>query len=793
MKEKLIKICDQAIEFGLLAVIFFIPLIFAFWQETYQVFDLNKQVFFRTAISLIIIFFVAKVFLQGKLPFYVNRRVFLFLFILAIPLVISSAFSIHPQLSLWGAYWRQQGLYSFTNYFLFFAVLSLWLSAERLRKIIITAVLSSILVCFYGLIQYLNLDPWNWGINAFLYTNRIASSLGQPNFFAHYLIMVLPLSVFLFFYPATLSNTTSLASGMDRSGRINLSRRLSRFLITVLIFVQLLCLLLTYSRAAWLGLIAEAAAFLFLFLIIKGYKKWALGFLAMVVLAVVAMVGLANMPATADVYFDKKVNNIFVRTRSIFDFNAGSNKMRVYYWQSAWQEFKETSWQRKLIGFGPETQASIFVKYYRPDWGVYETINSFPDRAHNTIFDTWLQFGLIGLFLVFLLSCFLAFAAVKYLIKQQPQKGSHEYWLPAVLLASLAGYFVNNLFSFSLAVGYVYLSLVSAVLVFIISDKNIPRTFFFNRLSPLSRSIIFLFLTGAMAVFIYYYNINFLRADYYYMKAKKAEAVSDCRGVLDNLEKTASLNPMNTSYKERYIYHNLNCLENIKSKDDRMNLHNNIINQADSIGPREHQFSTRTNIARAKSFLGFYINPVYYAEAEKDYTRLLADNPYITTTYNDLGRLKLWQNDYDGAIAVFKKGLSVIPPLDHPGLNEHHRGEIKNELASFYEMLGLAHNYKKERPAAIDYYKKALRLNPYYLPIYKKIADVYYSAGDLEGAIWYNKRGLMLSPFDFNWHFGLAFLYKEKGEKEKALAYAEAALKLAPDNNKIKEFIENIK
>ena len=81
MKEKLIKICDQATEFGLLAVIFFIPLIFAFWQETYQVFDLNKQVFFRTAISLIIIFFVAKIFLQGKLPFYVNRRVFLFLFI----------------------------------------------------------------------------------------------------------------------------------------------------------------------------------------------------------------------------------------------------------------------------------------------------------------------------------------------------------------------------------------------------------------------------------------------------------------------------------------------------------------------------------------------------------------------------------------------------------------------------------------------------------------------------------------------------------------------------------------
>jgi len=820
-QKKIIKICDHIIEFGILAVIFFVPTYFAFAQENYNIFELNKLVVLRILLMLILLAYVAKIFIQGRLAYQGKAKIFCFLMLVLASFLLSTILSIHPQLSLWGSYARQQGFYSLIHYLLFFILLILNLKSwQQIRRAIITIMLASVLVCLYGLSQYFAFDPLDWKEKA-LYTGRIFSSLGQPNFLGQYLIMILPLSVFgLIFFCKKL---------------------ISRFLASILILMQLACLLFTYSRAAWLGLIIGFTAFLVLFCafgscqrvrdvrsgrFIKRYKKAVLCLLIFGLLGVI-FIAYFNVLKPHTFALPARIN-LAKRVQSVFNIESGSNKIRLYYWQAALTEFKQASWQRKLFGHGPETLSSVFIKYYRPVWGVHEKINSFPDRAHNVVFDILLQFGLVGLLMVILLYGYIVMTAIRCLQKSQTQLNAsnardylrRQYWLVIVLLATLAGYFVNNLFSFSLTAGYVYLYLILAVLWLVVSQggkailskqdekkfypgergRNFPQIRGARECSKLnlsllsipSRWLIFLALFCVCGLFVYYQNISAMRADYYYMKVKQAEAKGDCRAVLDNMNKVVSSNPISTFYKERYIYHGLNCFEAVSSKQSQIDLYDNIIIQANSIGPYEYNFSTWTHVAHAKSLFGYYVNPVYYKAAEQDYQRLIKINPYITTTYKDLGRMKLWQKDYDSAIIYFKKAIEVAPPLDNPYLNKDHRQEIEAELVRLYEMLGMAYGYKKNWSQAMNYYQQALGLNPHYLRLYKKIADVYYEQSNLDKAIWHNKRGMMLNPDDYAWPLAIALLYQEIGDNKNALEYAEKALALEPENEQILDFLEKV-
>ena len=805
MVNKIIKICDYLQEIILLGIIFLIPVYFAFVQENYNVFELNKVAIFRILLAIAYLDFSARVFIPhlsgiphisaagmtgrkeiisavsntplkgagfitGISRWSFPRKLFILLALFGLSVFISTYFSIHPALSFWGSYGRQQGFYSVLHYWLFFILLVLtlrdWL---RVKRVIATLIFSSILVCFYGLLQHFNLDPLDWKEKA-LYTGRIFSTLGQPNFLGQYLIIVIPLTVF---------------------GLIFLNQRfLSRFLTIILIIAQLACLIFTYSRSAWLGLIVSLTVFLFLFFWVKGFKKtfWVLAALLFIVIFSAISFGVFYSHRNFSLEEDMTLSG---RVKSAFDIRAGSNRIRLYYWQAAWQEFKKMSPSRKLIGYGPETLADIFVKHYQPEWGIYEEINTFPDRSHNAFFDIILQFGLAGLVFFALFLGYIFVTALRYLKKSFFTK---ESWLVIFLLAILAGYFTNNLLSFSLTVGYVYFYLILALLAVIIFSAfpcrsgEKAREFF----RPVSLILIWMAALFLAVVLIYYYNINAWRADYYYMKAKKAEVKKDCRQILDNMEKTVVLNPMSTFYKERYIYHSLNCFESTTSKESRLDLYNNVLSMANSVGPQEHGFYTWTHIAHAKSLFGYYIDPAYYQGAEEDYERLIKINPFITTTYQDLGRMKLWQKDYEAAMVSFNKAAAAFPALDSPYLNDEHKEEIKSEKVRLFEMMGLTASFKKDWEKVLNYYRQALEFNPRYLPLYKEIADVYYREGDLDSAISYNKRGYRLNPEDSAWPLAIALLYKEKGDKIEALKYAKEAEKLAPENKDIKNIINDL-
>lgn len=775
LKQKFRKIIDILLEFFILVIVFLLPIYFAIRQENFNVFELNKLVVFRIVLAAAVLFFLAKVFLEKKFNVKGSAKIFLLVFIIFLAYFLSTIFSLHPNLSLWGNYERQQGLYTLVNYLALFVLLILYLrKKEQITSLLFLIILASLPVSLYGLIQYFGLDALKWNVNITVLT-RVFSSLGQPNFLGQYLIMVIPITVYYLL--------------------VILKSFWSRFLVALVLGAQLFCLVFTYSRAAWLGFLAGFGFFIIVFCLVKNYKKTALTLISLAVISFIFVVGVNIYKAKLSQTTTLPAMNFLERLKSAADLTSGSNKIRLYYWQSALAEIGQATPLRLVLGYGPETLASIYVKYYRPDWAIYESINSFPDRSHNALLDIILSFGFFGLAVMFLFYYFIIVKTLKYL--KENKKSAFKagakpyYWLAITILTILLSYFVYNLFSFSLTVGYVYLFLYLAILWFIINGEKSEKIININ-LSWLSKIIIWLGVLFIFTLFAYYQNILILIADQYYIKVKKAEINNSCPMMLKYLEKVVDLNPISTFYKQRYLYHYLNCFSAVGEKD-RLTLYHNIMVQLNMIPEKEYQYATWLNAAHAKSLFGFYINPAFYAEAEKDYQALIKINPYVTSAFKDYGRLKSWQKDYQAALTIFKQGLSVMPDINSPLLNEDHRKEIKNELTNFYELIGTNYSFQKDWQKALEYYDKTLDLNPFNLPVYKKIADVYFQQGDLDKAIFYNQRGQMLNPSDYVWPFSLALLYKEKGDLAKARQYAEVAQVLKSDDKELNSLIKELK
>ncbi len=765
-KDRIIKSCDLIIEYGVLAIVFFIPLIFDFSRTNFNSFDLFRIAAFRGVISLVLLVYVAKIFINDRIDLRGSKKIYLFSLFLLASFFISSLLSIHPNLSFWGSYERQQGFFNLVNYLLFFILLILNShSFKQIERLIVTAVAAGAIVCFYGLFQLFGFDPLTWKEPAFA-TGRIFSSLGQANFLGHYLILIIPLSFYTCFFIV--------------------KKLLSKFFFGLVILAEFICLLNTYSRAAWLGLFASAILFILFFILIKKNRKLIISLAGLILIAVILIFSLEVFKVSS--FQNATITTYFYRLKSIADLGSGSNKMRLYYWQASIKEIGRENYKRLLVGYGPDTLDEVFIKYYQPDWAIYEVINSYNDRAHCWPFDVILSYGLVGLASMLCFYIYFVFKVVKFLINRisRESKLGEEVWLVVALLASLVAYCVNNLFSFSILTSQVYLFLILAMLWLIVGSggKNEIKL----KIMTLSKILIWLALLAVVFLFIFLENINSVRADYYYMMAKKAEKNGDCQGLIDKMERAVRYNPKEIYYKEEYIHHSLNCFSLALALDDRLALSDNIEAQISSIKPAETRYLTRLTTARAYALFGFYVNEAYYEKAEEIFNKLIADYPYLLTSYQDLGRMKTWQKDYAGAIHVLKQAISLLPPLDNPQLNQEHKSQIQAQAIVLYERVGYSYSRLNDYSEALKYYKQALSFDPFQLNLYKSMADIYYLQGQLDQAVKLNQRGFMLNPTDYHWPLALSLLYRDKKDLEKAKEYLDQALKLAPENQDLKNY-----
>jgi len=495
------KIIDLLIEFSYLAIIFLVPLYFSVSLPTYNIFELSKLFIFKILVYLMLFLTVLKVvfyrsdfFLGNKsfFGFYSDfKKYYLVPLIFIIGLGFTLFFSANPWQSFFGSYDRQAGYLSYLYYILWLFLLVFNLKTidnhrdndrekesltTKLNHIFVAASFSGFLVSIYGILQILGIDFLAWPEDP-LFTRRTFSTLGQPNFLASWLLLVIPLSVYLIYKNRKF---------------------LIKFFYGLVLFSELICLFFTASRGAMLALILVGIVFIIYLAVsskIENKNKFKLFSVLFIFFILAVSIFSFNNPG---------------RLKSLLDINKGSMAARVDYYSAAVKAIG----QKPFFGYGLDNGAQAFFPYYQSSWSISAKVGTITDRAHNLILDILINGGFFALVLFGLFY----FHFFRLVIKNISNKKYRDQSL-AIFLGS-AAYIISLFFNFSLVATEIYFFMFFAVVLAIESKTEDEPGLLGDEGGNLSQ-ISFLSLLVAVAIFCSIglgisYEFRVLKADYYF-------------------------------------------------------------------------------------------------------------------------------------------------------------------------------------------------------------------------------------------------------------------------------------
>ncbi|MDY7039980.1 MAG: O-antigen ligase family protein, partial [Chloroflexota bacterium] len=425
MQTKLSAFCDKIIEAGWLVAIIVVPLFFNVYSS--RVFEPDKLTLLRSIVLVMITAWLVRLIEQGvsaqsqeqpdetRPGFWKRARAWVTHTPLVLPTVLlvmvyvlSTIGSLTPRISLLGSYQRLQGTYTTFSYIvIFFLMLQNLRTREQINRLVTTAILTSIPISLYGILQHYALDPLPWGGDVI---TRVASNMGNSIFVAAYLIMVLPL---------TLARIVDTFTDILKEEQSAVADVILGACYIFTFAIQIICIFFTQSRGPWLGLFAG----LFFFILTLGVTKrqrwmvWAVISLAVVVGVFLVLLNLPNTPLEPI----KEIPYVG-RLGTLLETESGTGKVRILIWEGNVDllsphsplEFPDgrpdgLHFLRPLIGYGPESMWVAYNRFYPPDLAHIEARNASPDRSHNETFDALVITGVFG----FLAEMFL-FASVFY-------------------------------------------------------------------------------------------------------------------------------------------------------------------------------------------------------------------------------------------------------------------------------------------------------------------------------------------------------------------------------------------
>ncbi len=305
------------------------------------------------------------------------------------------------------------GWMKLTLYLLMFALAARILRSPRIRSWLITLYLHvALIVSVYGLQQWFfgaaALATWVDPQSTMTKTTRVYSYLGNPNLLAGYLIPAVVLSLVAVFA---------------------WQRWVPKALALTMFVVNTACLVLTFSRGGWIGLLVALFALLLLLVyqlsvqLPPFWRTWSLPIL----------VGSVSLILVLAVLFVQPVSDRFF---SIFAGRGdSSNNFRINVWAAVIEMIQD----RPFLGIGPGNTAfnKIYPLYQRPRYNALS--------AYSFLLEVAVETGLIGL------ACFVWLLIVIFntglvQLRRLRQMGSREaMWLIGAI-ASLLGILAHNTF-----------------------------------------------------------------------------------------------------------------------------------------------------------------------------------------------------------------------------------------------------------------------------------------------------------------------------------------------------------
>ncbi|MBP5976736.1 putative bicarbonate transporter, IctB family [Brasilonema sp. CT11] len=304
-------------------------------------------------------------------------------------------------------------LRNFTLYLLLFALCARVLRLPRFRQWLITLYLHiSLIVSVYGLRQWFfgapPLATWVDPTSTMSKTTRVYSYLGNPNLLAGYLLPAVVLSIVAVF---------AWASWFKKA------------LALTMCVVNGSCLILTFSRGGWIGLVVAVLiliGLLYYWWSVQMPRFWRTG------LPWMLLTGLTGVLVIAVVFVEPVRERVF----SIFaDRQDSSNNFRRNVWTAVFSMIHDYP----ITGIGPGHSA--FNKIYP----IYQLPRYSALSAYSIFLEVTVETGFVGL------ACFLWLLIVIFntglvqLRRLREIKSVDGFWIMGAI-AALAGTLAHNLF-----------------------------------------------------------------------------------------------------------------------------------------------------------------------------------------------------------------------------------------------------------------------------------------------------------------------------------------------------------
>lgn len=665
---------DSSILKFLLIFVFFQSIVFNPWGE--EVFILSKFLF-----SFLVIFIAFLLFLLKKTE---EEKIFFKVSLLDIPvliyfisLVISTVFSVHTTTSM------KEFLLNLNYIVYYFIAVNYLKGVDEIKKILYFIFSVSFLISIYSILQKLKIDFFLWSQPVYL---RPASTLGNPNFLAAYLCIVLPLMV------------SRIVLKEERFSRVFI-----HFLISAVVFSSLL---LTYTRGGWLSF----AISIFLLVYLKRNSIDRKKFLTSILFFLIIFYFLNYFER---IPIENREFNLFERATSVSD----SVFVRLNLWKDSLFLFRKYF----FIGSGLNTYPLVYPEFRNVEILRIQAITALPEDAHNYFLQTAVTSGIFGfLSYLFLISTFF--------YKLFKINKSENNWIFAGLFSSFIAYLIQSIFNPVIPdTKLLFFGIITFTGIYAKRrDISLNYRFSFNFKIFLYISLSLLLISFALP----YISRNFV-GDYHFKKGKYYEMRQEFYNAFLHYSTAIENVPDNPVYHRQlgFILRKMAEFEGIPENLKKFFLRESIKKYKTAILLNSYDASLYADLAKVYSIYAEKFDKKFYKNAIKCYEIALKKDYNYSIFHNDFGILYLNMKEYRNAEKEFKISIRLTPNFIEPYINlgilyyreknykkaiQISKEAMKNNLETEQLYANLAIFYKeiKEYNKAKRMVEKAIKLNP---------------------------------------------------------------------------------
>ncbi len=522
MVEKIIRLLYYSLFFATPLLMF--PL-------TSELFEFNKMMFIYLIAILVGFTWILKMSQEKKLIFKrtpLDLPIILFL----TSQILATIFSIDKLTSLFGYYGRFNGglasLIAYIVLFYGFVTFSDLFKKEKLLKISLT---SSAISLLWGLPGRLGYDLTCWVFtgdlsnscwtNQFRPSERMFSTLGQPNWFGAYLAINFFIGLYFF-----------MESILKKNGK-------SHFVYLAYLALNFAGVIFTRSRSSLFALLIGLVVFSVI-LIYKNRRKVVLKVigkkaapLILIVLAIVAI--FKTGVARVDKYLEFGKKQPEVKVEKVQQSQTSSEVSESFDIRKiVWKGAIDLGFKYPLFGTGVETFAYSYYFVRPTEHNLTSEWDYLYNKAHNEYLNYFANTGFSGLLTYLLLIVISVSVFSRKIVKD-------KNLLTAALFSSYLVILITNFFGFSVTTINIYFYLLPGFLFFNIKRKE--------KKLPLLEKKSKAFLIGGLlgALYLIYSLIQYYNADLKYATSQNYSQIGDYQTASTLLDKSLSL-------KKEHVY-----------------------------------------------------------------------------------------------------------------------------------------------------------------------------------------------------------------------------------------------